>query len=466
MTHRSTRRDFLKHMAMAGAGYCVAAGMSPAQPRSPNEQLAFACIGVGGKGSSDTDQVSEFGNIVALCDIDEKELNAKAQKFPKAKKYRDFRKLLEEMGKSVDAVTVSTADHTHAHASILAMRQGKHVYCQKPLTHSVWEARQMRETAASMKVCTQMGNQGTAHDNLRTAVEVIQSGAIGPVHEVHVWTDRPGRYWPQAPHVLARPAEATPPSHVDWDLWIGPAPFRPYAVYGPEVKARQRQAYHPFNWRGWWDFGTGALGDMGCHTANLAFMALQLKHPSSVAAEGSDVNPETCPSWATITLQFPRRGDGPHQQAVKLFWYEGQRHGQKNLPSLDLLHGEKPPGSGSILVGDKGALYSPSDYGASYKLLPAKDFVDFKPPASKLPRNGKGDTGMKAEWVEAIRAGKPEMALSNFDYAGHLTEAILLGNVALRAGKTLEWDGPNLKATNCAEAAQYIRRAYRKGWEL
>ncbi len=464
MTRRSTRRDFLKQSAAVGVGFWAAAGLTPTPSRSANEQLSFACIGVGGKGSSDTDHAGNFGNVVALCDIDDNVLGGKAQKFPKAKKYHDYRKLFNEMGKSIDAVTVSTPDHTHAHASILAMRLGKHVYCQKPLTHSVWEARQMREIAAKMKVCTQMGNQGTAENGLRQAVELIRAGVIGPVREVHVWTNRP--IWPQAPAVVARPKDTpTPPAHVHWDEWLGPAQFRPYAVYPSGVKGR-REAYHPFNWRGWWDFGTGALGDMACHTANMAFMALQLKSPTTVLGECGDLNPETCPSWATVALHFPRRGDGPHQQPVKFFWYEGQKNGQKNLPPRDLLHGETPPGSGSLLVGEKGVMYSPNDYGAAFKLLPAKTFADHTPPPATLPRNGKGDNGMKAEWVEAIKANKPEIAMSNFDYAGILTEAILLGNVAMRVGKPLEWDGPSLKATNCPEAAQYLKREYRKGWEI
>jgi predicted dehydrogenase len=263
---------------------------------------------------------------------------------------------------------------------------------------------------------------------------------------------------------MARPKDTPPPpKHVHWDLFLGPAPERPYAVYPPDGRGQGRPAYHPFAWRGWWDFGTGALGDMACHTANMAFMALKLGHPASVVAEAGDVNPETCPSWATVTLEFPARGDMP---PVKFFWYEGQKNGQKNLPPRELLQGQQPPGSGSLLVGAKGTLYSPNDYGARYMLLPQKEFEGYKPPTPTLPRNGKGDGGMKAEWVEAIRANKPEIALSNFGYAGLLTEAILLGNVAIRVGKKFEWDAYNLKAKNCPEADQYIKREYRKGWTL
>jgi predicted dehydrogenase len=459
MTRRTNRRQFLKQSSLAGVGFWVAGGLTPSVSRAANEKVNIACIGVGGKGSSDTDHAGQVGNVVALCDIDDNYLNAKAANFPQAKRFHDFRKMLDEMDKQIDAVVVSTPDHTHAPAAIRAMRMGKHAYVQKPLTHTVHEARLLRETAAKMKLATQMGNQGTAENGLRQAVEYIQAGVIGPVREVHVWTNRP--IWPQAPKVTERPPEASVPPHVHWDLWLGPAPFRPYALYDEKVSKR-REAYHPFNWRGWWDFGTGALGDMGCHTANMAFMALKLGYPTHVAAECGDLNNETAPSWATVTLDFPEREGMP---PVKFYWYEGQKNGQKNLPPAKLLHGNTPPGSGSLLVGDKGILYSPNDYGASFKLLPEGSLTAAKLPEPTLPRNGRGDLGMKQEWVEAIKGGpKP---FSNFDYAGLLTEAILLGNVAMRAGnKSFQWDGPNLKAIGCPEAEQYIRKEYRKGWEL
>jgi predicted dehydrogenase len=333
------------------------------------------------------------------------------------------------------------------------MKMGKHVYCQKPLTHSVFEARQMREIAAKHKVATQMGNQGTAASGLRRAVEVIQSGAIGPVREVHVWTNRP--VWPQAPNIVARPTETSPPpAHVHWDLFLGPAPERPYSA-----------VYHPFKWRGWWDFGTGALGDMACHTANMAFMALKLGYPTSVVAESGELNPETFPAWATINFSFPARGDMP---PVKFVWYEGSKDGgkTKNLPAPELSHGLKVSDSGSLLVGDKGTLFSPNDYGADFKLLLEKDFEGYKDPPQTLPRheNGNTDDNMKREWVAAAKGGPP--AMSNFDYAGLLTESILLGNVAMRVGKKIDWDGPGMKVTNCPEAAQYIQNEYRKGWSL
>jgi predicted dehydrogenase len=489
MSEGTNRRQFIQQAGLAGLGFWVAGGLTPAFSRSPNEKLNIAGIGVGGKGSSDIDQAGKLGNVVALCDIDDKTLDEKAKKFPNAKKYNDFRKMFDEMGKSIDAVTVSTPDHTHAVATMMAIKMGKHVYTQKPLTHTVREARELRMAARQYKVCTQMGNQGSADNGLREAVEVIQSGAIGPVKEVHVWTNRP--IWPQGAEALLRmpgvreaalaalqgrtppspPGAQTPPKHVHWDLWLGPASERRYAP-----------GYHPFAWRGWWDFGTGALGDMACHTANMAFRALKLGYPTSIEAKCGDINPETYPMWATITFQFPARGDMP---PVKFVWYEGQRDYRKNLPRDEqgggrnrkkanqkkapeqrLFEGETPPDSGSILVGEKGKLYSPNDYGGAYVLLPKKNFEGFKPPQPTLPRNGKGDDGMKEEWVRAIMENKPEIAYSNFDFAGLLTETILLGNVAMRAGKKLEWDAENMKFPNAPDAEKYLHFEYRNGWTL
>ena len=442
----TTRRQFIG----ASAAATFAFTFLPRRVWGANERLQFAGIGVGGKGSSDIDQAGNLGDVVGLCDVDDHALNGKAEKFKSAQKFNDFRIMLEQLGDKIDAVTVSTPDHTHCPAAAMAIKMGKHVYCQKPLTHSVWEARHLKELARQHKVCTQMGNQGTAENGLRRAVEIVQSGGIGPVREVHVWTNRP--VWPQAPEITARPSDTPPvPAHVHWDLFLGPAPVRPY-----------HPAYHPFKWRGWWDFGTGALGDMACHTANMAIMALKLGHPSTIEAQNGPINPETFPAWATITFQFPARGDMP---PVKFVWYEGKTpDGNKNLPPTHLLYGQQPPGSGSLLVGDKGTLYSPNDYGAAYTLFPEPDFKDYKGPDEWLPRNGQGDQGMKNEWVEAIKANQPSLAFSNFDYAASLTESILLGNVAMRVGQKLNWDGPNLKVTNNSDAAQYIKRQYRPGW--
>jgi predicted dehydrogenase len=460
MKRTQNRRDFLKSTAAIGVGAWIVGPNGALAARSANEAINIASIGVGGKGFSDCEQAAHHGNMVAICDIDDNSLNALSSKaksadFSKARKFNDFRRMLEDMEKEIDAVTVSTADHTHAVASMMAIKMKKHVYCQKPLTHTVFEARALREAARKYGVCTQMGNQGTALDGFRTSIEVLRAGAIGPVREVHVWTDRCGRYWKQAPDVVARPSDspAVPPN-VHWDLFLGPAPERPYSPL-----------YHPFAWRGWRDFGTGALGDMACHTANMAFMALKLGYPSSVVSENSEVNPETYQQWATITFEFPARENMP---PVKLVWWEGMRDGKRNLPPADLMFGEKPSDSGSLLIGDKGTLLAAHDYGEAYKLLPEKDFEGFKEPEPYLPRHGKRnhDDHQKKEWIAACKEGKPELALANFDYAGMLTETILLGNVAIEAGKKIEWDGPNLRVTNAPEAQQYVHREYRKGWTL
>jgi predicted dehydrogenase len=341
----------------------------------------------------------------------------------------------------------------------MAMKMGKHVYCQKPLCHDVYEARVMRETAAKMKVATQMGNQGTAHPSLRSGVEVMQSGALGPIKEVHVWTNRP--VWPQAPKVTTRPKAEPAPKHVHWDLFLGSAPERPYSGVKQD---NGHPPYHDFNWRGWWDFGTGALGDMACHTMNMPFMGLKLGYPDSIVAECGDLNRETYPSWATVTYQFPARDSLP---AVRLVWYEGQKDGKKNLPPLDLFLGEKPSDSASLIVGEKGTMYSPSDYGERWVLLPKKQFAGFHNPKPTLPRHKSkdDDSNQKAEWVAAIKGGPT--ALANFDYAGMLAEAVLLGNVAIRhQGKKLEWDGPGMTIKNDSEANQNLKREYRKPWTL
>jgi predicted dehydrogenase len=463
MTTRLTRRSALKLGAASGLGYLFTGpSFSVLRAQGSNARLRVAGIGVGGKGSSDIDQAGNLMEVVALVDIDEtdKFLGAKAKKWGKAKTFTDYRKLFDDaVFKNVDAVTVSTPDHHHATAAIPCMRAGKHVYVQKPLTQTVFEARMMAEAARKYKVCTQMGNQGTAANGLRRAAELVQKGELGAVKEVHVWTNRP--IWPQAPKVMKRPDKTDPvPATLHWDEFLGKAPERPY-VGG--------RTYHDFAWRGWWDFGTGAIGDMACHTANMAFMGLKLANPTKVSAEAGDVNPETCPSWAHVTMEFAKRGD---LAACTLHWYEGKRDNKKVLPpdelvakALKVAGANKLVDSGSILVGEKGIAYSPDDYGANvfFETGP-KTGNDTKPETMAV--NNKGDQGQKNEWVEAIKAGKPTLALSNFDYASALTEAFLLGNVAIRTGKPFNWDGVNFKATGNDEAMKYIKGAYRKGWDL
>jgi predicted dehydrogenase len=330
----------------------------------------------------------------------------------------------------------------------MAMRAGKHVYCQKPLTHSVAEARKMREIAQEFKVCTQMGNQGTALDNFRASVELLRSGALGTVKEVHVWTNRP--IWPQSPKVTRRPESQPVPKGVHWDLWLGPAPERPYA-----------KGYHSFAWRGWRDFGTGALGDMACHTLNMPFMGLDLGLPISISAESEEPNPETFPGWARITYEFAATATRP---ALKLTWYEGRKDGKLVLPPMELLQGKRKnySGSGSLIVAEHATIYSPDDYGAT-RMYIGKDLREFS-----LPRRGRNDedSQQKAEWVDAIRRKDPKIAKSNFDYASRLTETALLGNVAILAGRKLEYDSTNMKFTNYPDADKYLSRDYRTGWKL
>ena len=452
------RRWFLGASA-AALGYFMTADKLTAvrAADNPSGKIRIAGIGVGGKGSSDIDQAGNVGQIVALCDCDENQLALKLKKWPEAAKFFDYRKLFDEMAKEIDAVVVSTPDHNHAWPSLTAIKLKKHVYTQKPLTHTVFEARVLREAAKKYGVCTQMGNQGSAENGLRRGVELVQDGLLGELKEIHVWTNRP--VWPQAPGVMKRLEAAKEiPAHVHWEQFIGPAPMRPYAG-----------GYHPFNWRGWLDYGTGALGDMACHTANMAFRAAELTSPTTIEAEATDVNPETFPSSAKIAFAYPKRGDKPHQSALTFYWYEGKKNGKKVLPSEELLakvlkQGEKLADSGSIIVGSKAILFSPNDYGAQFRIIGAEAPNLGKP--ERLPINGRGDQGMKEEWARAIREGKPEIAYSNFDIAGMLTEAILLGNIAIRTGKKLEFDASKLKITNDEAANALVSKEYRKGWEI
>jgi len=431
-TNRPNRRRFLQTTAATGVGFWVAGNTLADDSQSPNEKIRFACIGVGGKGSSDSEDAGKNGDVVAICDIDGKRLNSAAEKFPKAKKYSDYRKMLDEMGKDIDAVTVSTPDHSHAPASLLVMRMGKHCFCQKPLTHALYEARLMGKVAQDMKVATMMGNQGTAESGLRKAAALVQAGAIGDVSEVHVWTNRP--IWPQGG---SWPEDAKCPPYVNWDLFLGPARKRHYV-----------KKIHPFAWRGWWDFGTGALGDMACHTMNMAFKACELRNPISVEAKDSGHNRQSYPKWSIINYEFPATDKRP---AVKLTWYDGGK-----LPSSELLEGRKPSDSGSLLVGSKAKLFSPNDYGAEFEIL-----GDVELPEVEFERS----PGHFAEWVRAIEGGPK--AMSNFtDYAGPLSETVLLGNLALWADGKVEWDAENLKATNAPELDALIHPHYRKGWTL
>jgi predicted dehydrogenase len=444
MSQRATRREFMQTTAAAGLGFWLAGGALAQESRSPNERIRFACIGVGGKGSSDSAEAGQEGDVVAICDVDENILNnAGQQRFPKAKRYTDFRKMLDEMSGGIDAVTVSTPDHTHAPAALMAMRMGKHCFCQKPLTRTIYEARLMGRVARESKVATQMGNQYTAHSSLRRAAAVVRSGALGALKEVHVWTNRP--IWPQGG---PRPKSALCPAHVDWNLWLGPAPLRPYA-----------NGYHPFAWRGWWDFGSGALGDMACHTFNMPYMALNLRDPLSVQAETSGHNGDSYPSWSIINYEFPALGDRP---ALKVTWYDGGKQPPKEL----FKNVEAVNRSGALVIGEKDALYAPGDYAG-----PDDDGGPKLLGGGELPKvEWVESPGHFKEWVRAIRGGEP--AMSNFpDYAGPLTETMLLGNLAVWAaatgkGEKVLWDAANLKPTNMPELEAVVKPSYRGGYTL
>ncbi len=454
-----TRRQFIYSSAIAAGGIALS-GCATARPRrvSANEKLNIGIIGCGGKGASDADGVSGE-NIIALCDVDENTLNNAAKKYPGARLYRDYRVMLATE-KTLDAVTVSTPDHHHFPATMMAIQLGKHVYCQKPLTHSVWEARMLTLAARKHGVATQMGNQGHCSDAVRDMCEMIWAGAIGDVREAHCWTDRPAGWWPQG---VTRPAgEDEVPKNLDWDLWLGPAPWRPYKNKWPETEIHKSKGrggkgvYHPFSWRGWWDFGCGALGDMGCHVMDGANWALKLGYPTSVeVVDSAPLNSESAPEWAIIRYQFPARGEVP---PVTLTWYDG---GKKPARPDELGEGKNLESNGTLFIGDKGKIVC-GTYTENPRLLPESRQKEFVKPAQTIPRIPGGNS--HADWIRACKGGPA--ACSNFDYAGPFTEVVLLGNLALRVGKKIEWDGPNMKTKNLPEADKYIRTTPRNGWKV
>jgi len=432
VSHKLTRRRFLQ---TTSAGVAVVTSgvwsqLPAADSKSPNGKLNLACVGTANRAGDDINGV-KGENIVALVDIDDNYLNKAKSTFKDARGYNDYREMLDKEKGKIDACVIGTADHQHAPAAIRAIRNGLHVYVEKPLTHTVTEARILAEAAKKHGVVTQMGTQIHAEENYRRVVEMIQAGTIGNVTEVHVWV---GKGWGGG----ERPTtEDAPPATLHWDLWLGPAPVRPFAV----------GRYHPANWRRWWDFGQGTLGDMACHYMDLPFWALKLRHPTTCEAEGPPVHAETCPLGLTVRYQFPER-DG--LSACKLTWYDG------NMIPKEVA-GERVPGAGVMFVGSEGKMYA--DYG-NYRLFPAEKFANFKPPAPSIPRS----IGHHAEWIKACKDGSPTTC--NFDYSGALTESVLLGNVAYRTGKKLEWDAKTLKATNCPEADKYLTKQYRAGWEV
>jgi len=432
---RISRRQFLHGSAVAVA-FVIVPRHVLGGPRHvpPSEKLNIASIGCGGMGASDIGQVSTE-NIVALCDVDVKHAAGTFERFPQARKYRDFRRVLEKEQAHIDAVTVSTPDNTHAVAAMMAIKMGKHVYCQKPLCHDVFEVRKLTEAARRHKVMTQMGIQLHAQDCVRYVVEFIKSGVIGKVRRVDIWS---GKNWGGGTRPTEEPSV---PKWLRWDLWLGPAPWRPY-----------HPTYLPGNWRRWWDFGTGCLGDMGCHIIDPAWWALDLTYPTSVEANPGPFNKETYPQKTIVRWEFPARGDLP---PVTVTWYDGAN---KPPRPKELKEERKLPGQGGLYYGDKGTLLAP--HGGNPRLIPESRMKDFKMPEPFLGRG----TNHYREWVKACKGGpKP---LANFDYAGPLTETILLGNIAARAGEKLQWDGANLKVTNMSEANRFLRREYRQGWTL
>jgi predicted dehydrogenase len=444
-----TRRAFLGTSAAGAATVMVVPRhvFGGEGRESPNEKLNIAVIGAGGRGVDDIDGVKSQ-NIVALCDVDAEQAAGAFKRFPQAARYQDFRVMLDRE-KTIDAVVVATPDHTHAVAAMAAIKHGKHVYCEKPLTRTVHEARALAKAAAEAKVATQMGNQGMAFEGNRLINEWIWAGVIGPVREVHVWSDRPTHrgkmplWWAQG---IERPTDTPPvPAHLNWDLWLGSAPWRPY-----------HPAYVPFRWRGWWDFGSGGLGDMGIHNLAPVFAALKLGPPVSVHASSTAVFKETVPLAATVHYQFAARGDMP---PVKLHWYDGGL-----LPERpDELEPDRPLDAedGIIFVGDKGKILVKGWGGESPRLIPESKHREFTPPPKTLPRS----VGHHEEWIQACKRGTPTQ--SHFGFAGPLTEVVLLGSVAIRlGGEQLHWDPVNFKVTNSPEATALLHYQYRDGWTL
>jgi len=452
-TQTITRRRFLAASATASAfSFTIVPrhvlggpGQTP-----PSERVNFAGIGAGGQGGGDVNAVAAQGaNVIALCDVDQERAADTFKRFPKARVYKDFRTMLDKEEKHIDAVTVGTPDHIHAVASMDAIRRHKHVYCEKPLTHTIYEARQLTLAAEKHQVATQMGNQGHATEGARLTNEWIQAGVIGEVREVHAWTDRAGKRWKQG---IGRPADLPAiPKTLDWDLWLGPAPHRPY-----------HSAYVPTYWRGWWDFGTGAMGDMGCHIVDHPIWALNLGSPTSVEAvvtlDGSEVdgkpNFETYPVATIIYYEFPARGERP---AVHMTWYEG---GLLPPSPAELPADQRLPESGVLYIGSKGAMYHTA-HGGMPQLLPAQ----LHDAAATVEKTMARSPGHHTEWLLACKG--QGTAMSNFSYSGPLTETVLLGVLAQRSpGRRLEWDANKMKVKNAPELNQYVHKEYRQGWTL
>jgi predicted dehydrogenase len=501
-----TRRHFFYGSLLAGAVPVAGFGSTPSLKalgyKSPNEKLNIASIGAGGKAQSDIAGCAPTENIVALCDVDDVRSANVMKRYDKLPKYKDFRKMLDKESNNIDAVIVAIPDHMHATAAIHAMERGKHVYCQKPLVRTIWEAHQLQDAANKFKVATQMGNQGYSNEGTRQCAEMIWSGEIGNVTEVHAWTDRP--WWPQG--VTEVPAETPVPATLDWDMWLGMAEKRPFTDGGPEYdKNRYGRFYQPFNWRGFFDFGCGALGDMACHILGAPNLALKLGIPTSVEAiKKEGTSPFQFPKSATIKFEFPARGTMP---PVTLYWHDGMkdqpeiqgvppneylgdlpriRRGQQGagapaagpaqappelsgfigsvfrwndayLPSPERVKVEQP--NGSVFIGEKG-LITTGTYGEDTRLLPVEKMRDYKMTPRLLTRS----PGHYRDWIRACKGGDP--ACSNFNVAAPFVEWMLLGVIALRSEGKIEYDPVKMKITNNAEANKYLKPYIRKGWSF
>lgn len=474
----TSRRHFVKGLAATAAALNFQ--VVPSRVFGANDRITLAGIGTSGKGASDIANSAGAGfEVTHLCDIvdSSKYPNlsggawAKTRSdFPGAKFYEDWREMLAAEGDKIDAVTVSTPDHVHAHAATAAMNKGCAVYCQKPLTHGIWEARHLAELAAKTGVVTQMGNQAHAQDHMRRVVELIRAGLIGEVVEVHAWTNRP--IWPQG--IPAWPEKEDAPAHINWDLWIGPAPYRDYS---PKI--------HPFKWRGYWDFGTGALGDMACHIMDMSYWAAELGAPTSVSAVSADgrgaQSELSPPTWATIEYEFP----GKNGKTIKYTWYDGYKDAvfnadkwaleskidggkirEPNVPPTEITEGldtTEAKGFGSVVIGTEGKLWFNRSRD-TWVVKPGRLADGFDFPEPSIPRAR--DEDPHKEFHDAIKAGDPKRPQSRFEQSGPFTEMVLLGNLAVRLNKKVEWDSKALRSPNCPEAAALVKRDYREGWAL
>jgi predicted dehydrogenase len=457
----TSRRSFLKQgltatglVVAGGLAGCTAPGGHPAARRKPRmvmapkrDKLRIAFVGTGGIGNHHLKATEPLGvTCPCFCDVDTERMKRAVEMYPQAARYQDYRRMFDKEHKNFDAVMVGVPDHHHFPATMWAMQLGKHVYTQKPLTHTVWEARQLTEAAKQYAVVTQMGNQGHAGEGWRLVYEYINNGVLGEIKEVHAWTDRP--IWPQG---MNRPEESTPvPANLDWDAWLGPAPERPYA----------EKVYHPFRWRGWWDFGAGALGDMACHTMDGTFWALDPGYPTAVEPVAfTAVNAETFPKAAIVKWEFPRRG---RRRAFEAYWYDG---GLKPTLPAELEMKRRLSGTGNLYVGTKATMLVSGDYGNSPRIIPESKMkeIGVPPPKKLLPRS----PGHFEEWVMACKGQESiDFPKSRFAYSAPLTETVQLGNVALRVGRRIEWDGKNLQVTNIPEANEFISKTYRAGWKV